>query len=85
MISGDEYKLLSSSLCNFLHSHVTTSLCGPNILLRTLFSKTVSLICNNHLDISASQFEAKENVFTESYDGTRSQFRDLKMPTHLKI
>jgi hypothetical protein len=43
MISGDEYKLWSSSLCNVLHSPVTSSLLGPNILLRTLFSNTLSL------------------------------------------
>jgi hypothetical protein len=44
MVSGDEYKLWSSSLCNFLHSPVTLSLrVGPNILLRTLFSNILSL------------------------------------------
>jgi hypothetical protein len=43
MISGEEYKLWSSSLCNFLHSPVTSSLLRPNILLRTLFSNTLSL------------------------------------------
>jgi hypothetical protein len=42
-ISGDEYKLWNSSVCNFLHSPVTSSLLGPNILLRTLFSNTLSL------------------------------------------
>jgi hypothetical protein len=30
-------------LCNFLHSPVTSSLFGPDILLRTLFSNTISL------------------------------------------
>jgi hypothetical protein len=42
MISEEEYKLLSSSLCNFLHYPVTSSLLGPNILLRTLFLNTLS-------------------------------------------
>ena len=32
-ILGEEYRSLRSSLCNFLHSTVTTSLLGPNILL----------------------------------------------------
>jgi hypothetical protein len=43
MISGYGYKLWSSSLCNFLNSPVTSSLLGRNILLRTLFSNTLSL------------------------------------------
>jgi hypothetical protein len=30
-------------LCNFLHSPVTSSLLGPNILLRTLFSNILHL------------------------------------------
>ena len=34
---------LSSSLCSFLHSLVTSSLLAPNILLNTLFSNTLSL------------------------------------------
>jgi hypothetical protein len=34
MISGDENKLWRSSLWNFLHCPVTSSLLGPNILLR---------------------------------------------------
>ena len=34
---------LSSSLCNSLHSPVTSSLLGPNTLLNTLFSNTLSL------------------------------------------
>jgi len=37
------YRQLSSSLCNFLQSSVTSSLLGPNIILNTLFSNTLNL------------------------------------------
>ena len=40
---GEECRSLNSSICSFLHSPVTSPLLGPNILLSTLFSKTVSL------------------------------------------
>jgi len=42
-ILGEEYRSLSSSLFSFLHSSVTSSLLGPNILLNILFSNTLSL------------------------------------------
>ena len=38
-----QFRSLSSSLCSFLHSLVTSSLLGPNILLNTMFSNTLSL------------------------------------------
>ena len=41
-ILGKGYSSLSSSLCNFLHSPVTSSLLGPNTLLRINY--TYSLI-----------------------------------------
>jgi hypothetical protein len=43
IILGEEYKLWSFSLCSFLQPPVTLSLFGPNILLSTLFSNTLSL------------------------------------------
>ena len=43
ILFGEEYRSLSSSLCSFLHSPVTSSLLCPNILLSTLFTKTLSL------------------------------------------
>jgi hypothetical protein len=33
-------------LCSFLHFPVTSSLLGSNIVLRTLFSDTLSLCCS---------------------------------------
>jgi len=42
-ILGEDYRSLSSSLCSFLHSLVSSSLSGPYILLNTLISNTLSL------------------------------------------
>ena len=42
-ILGEKYSSLSTSLCNFLHSPVSSSHLGPNIFLNTLFSHTLSL------------------------------------------
>ena len=42
-ILGEEYRSFSSSLCSVLLSLFISSLLGPNILLNTLFSNTLSL------------------------------------------
>jgi len=42
-ILGEQYSSLSSSLCSFLHSPVTSSLLEPNIHLSNLFSNTICL------------------------------------------
>jgi hypothetical protein len=43
IISGEEYRSLSLSICSFIQSNLTLSHIGTNILLNTLFSNTVSL------------------------------------------
>ena len=43
-ILGEEYRSFSSSLCSLLHYPVTSSLLGPNILLNTMFSNTLSFL-----------------------------------------
>jgi len=43
----EEYRLLSSSLCSFLHFPVISSFLGPKIPLSTEFSNTLSL-CSSH-------------------------------------
>ena len=42
-ILSEEYRSFSSSLCSLLHSPVTSSLLGPNILLNAMFWNTLSL------------------------------------------
>jgi len=58
-IRGEEYRPSSSSLCSFLHSPVTPSLLGPNILLSTLFSSTPSAY------VSPSMWATKFHIHTK--------------------
>ena len=53
-ILGEEYKSFSSSLCNLLHSPVTSSLLGPNILLNTMFSNTPSFLSSRNVNDQVS-------------------------------
>src|SRR5215471_8060313 len=53
-ILGKEYRSFSSSLCNFLYSPVTSSLLGPNTLLNTLFSNTLSLCFSRNVSDQVS-------------------------------
>jgi hypothetical protein len=55
MIFGEEYRAWSSSLRSLLHFPVTSSLLGPNILLSTLFSKTLSLRSSLNVSDQVSQ------------------------------
>ena len=48
-ILGEEYKSFSSSLCNLLNSPVTSSLLGPNILLNTMFSNSLSFFSSRNV------------------------------------
>ena len=53
-ILGEEYKSISSSLCNLPHSLVTSSLLGPNILLNTMFSNTLSFLSSRNVSDQVS-------------------------------
>ena len=54
IILGEEYKSFSSSLCNLLHSPVTSSLLGPNILLNTMFWNTLSFLSSRNVNDQVS-------------------------------
>ena len=45
---------INSSLCNLLHSPVTSSLLGPNILLNTIFSNTLSFLSSRNVSDQVS-------------------------------
>ena len=47
-------QIISSSLCNLLHSPVTSSLLGPNILLNTIFSNTLSFLSSRNVSDQVS-------------------------------
>ena len=60
-ISGEQC-ILSSSLCSFLHSPVTSSLLGPNIPLNTPFSDTLSLRSSRSVSDQVSHsYKTEEN------------------------
>ena len=54
-ILGEQYRSLSSSLCNFLHFPVNPELLEPNSLLNTLFSNTISLRSSRNVSDQVSQ------------------------------
>ena len=53
-ILGEEYRSFSSSLCNLLHSPVTSSLLVPNILLNTIFLNTLSFLSSLNISDQVS-------------------------------
>jgi len=53
-ILGEEYKSFSSSLYNLLHSPITSSFLGPNILLNTIFSNTHSSLSSRNVSDQVS-------------------------------
>ena len=53
-ILGEEYKSFSSSLRILLHSPVASSLLGPNILLNTMLSNTLSFLSSRNINDQVS-------------------------------
>ena len=53
-ILGEDYRSFSFSLCNLLHYPITSSLLGPNILLNTMFSNTLSFLSSRNVSDQVS-------------------------------
>ena len=65
IIFGEQYRSLSSSLCSFLHSPVTSAILAPNTPLNTLFSNTLSLLSS--LNVS-DQVSHPYKIRWQNYD-----------------
>jgi len=65
IIFGEEYRPLNSSLCSFIQSPVTSSVLGPNIILNTLLSNTLSL--RSSLNVSDQVSHPYKTPFTIIY------------------
>ena len=69
-ILGGEYKSFSSTLCSFLHPPVTLSLLGPNILLNTMFSNTLSVLSSRNVRIRSQIETHLKRTVLSFYDTT---------------
>jgi len=67
-ILGEQYRL-SSSVCNFLHSPVTSSLLGSNTLLNTPFSNILSLRSSLNVSDQVSHPHRKRGKIIVMYEG----------------
>ena len=60
---GEEYNARSSALCNFLHSHLISSLLALNILQSTVFSNTLRLCSSLKVRDQVSQpYSTTDNI-----------------------
>ena len=67
-ILGEVYRSISSSLCSLLYSYVTSSLLGPYILLRTLFSNTLSVrLSLNISDQTYTPIQSNRQNYSSEY------------------
>ena len=85
---GKDYRLLSLSLCSFLHSPATSSLLGPNTLLNTLFSHTLSLLSSHNVSDQVSHlYRTTGNIIVLyiSWSLTFQRCRNILVAGNLKM
>jgi len=78
---GEEYKSFSYSLCILLHSPVTASLLGPNILLNTIFSNTLGFLSSlNVNDQLSNPYNTKGKIIV-----VQNITKDLMLPSCIQL
>jgi len=82
-ILGEEYRSLSSSLCSFLHSPVTSSLLGPGILFSTLFCNNLNLRFSLNVRDQVSQPRVCVRVCVRT--STRTYTKSLALSTLIML
>ena len=86
-ILGEEYRSLSSSLCSLLHSTVTSSLLGPNILLNTMFSNTLIFFSSRNfsdqVDVTYSEGQVHHTTDQGGPDGEVELYSTLSLNSAL--
>ena len=78
-ILGEEYRSFSSSLCNLLHSPVTSSLLGPNILLNTKTTYGYMLKNNKKYAFTVKKFHASSQWLNRIHFNIIFSFRDKSL------
>ena len=81
----EEYKSLSSLLCSFLHSPVTSSHLGPNILLNIEFSNTLNVRKRPSFIFIQNNWHNYSSVQLNLWWGTRLRSWLRHCPTSRKV
>jgi len=84
-ILGEEHKSLSSLLCSFLHSPVTSSHLGPNILLNIEFSNTLNVRKRPSFIFIQNNWHNYSSVQLNLWWGTRLRSWLRHCPTSRKV
>jgi len=79
-ILDEQYRSLSSLLHSFLHSPITSFLLGPNILIKTLFSNTISLLSSFNVSDQVSVRLGWSSVRVAGYSLQPGHYSSLAAP-----
>jgi hypothetical protein len=85
IILGEEHKLCSCSLCSLLHPPLTPSLFGPNVVLSTLYSNTISILVCTFLNVRdhVSHHKTVSAIFDKRLEANMCELCQVGMALNL--